>query len=398
MTIEVEATDFVGPAELRGLLGFALRAHSQASDINFTVGRLPQIEVHGELKEVALGDWNAPLTEFETECLKSAILGEDESLARVLEETGSADCAVELDDGTRFRANVFRARDAYSIVLRVLPREVPTLENLALPPIIGQIPALKDGLVLVSGATGSGKSTTLAAVVDAINRTRAVHIVTLEDPIEFTHTHRAATVNQREKGKDFFEFSNGLRAALRQAPKVILVGEMRDRETMEIALKAAETGHLVLSTIHTVRPGDSIHRIGGMFEGSERGLVRTRLAQVLRFVVGQRLLPKQGGGRVAALEILGSSLRVRNLIEYGESEDNTFSRVIEDSRPHGWQTFDQHIVEHLEAGVITEEIARAYAVDRSAIARDIDRVKTRRGEATSDIGDLTMDSSTPPRR
>jgi len=396
--IEVEASDFVSPAELRGILGCALRAHSQLSDINFTCGRLPQIEVDGALREVPLGDWNTPLTPFETEVLADAILGEDENLRRSLEETGSADTAVELDDGTRFRANIFRARGDHTIVLRVLPADIPSLEQLGLPSILEEIPVLRDGLVLVTGATGSGKSTTLAALIDRINRTRAVHIVTLEDPIEYVHRHRAATVNQREKGTDFDSFAHGLRAALRQAPKVILVGEIRDRETMEIALKASETGHLVLSTLHTVRAGDAIHRIGGMFDSAERGLVRSRLAQVLRFVVAQRLLPKEGGGRVAALEVLGSNLRVRSLIEEGESEENRFPAVIADNRARGWQTFDQHIIEHLEAGRISPEVALSHCADRSEVSRQIDRLRSRRGENTSDLGELEMANRNAGRR
>ncbi len=389
--IDVEASDFVTPTELRGILASALRAHSQVSDINFTPGRLPQVEVHGELHEVALGAWDSVLTPFETEVLAEAIIGEDAKLKQSIAETGSADLALELPDGTRFRANVFRAREEFSIVLRVLPSEVPSLATLGLPPIVAEIPPLKDGLVLISGATGSGKSTTLAAIVHQINETRPVHIVTLEDPVEFVHTHRMGTVNQREKGRDFFEFSDGLRAALRQAPKVILVGEMRDRETMEIALKAAETGHLVLSTLHTVRAGDVVHRISGMFDSGERGLVKTRIAQVLRFVVGQRLLPRIGGGRIAAIEVLGTNMRVRGLIEHGESEESTFTHVIHDNRPRGWQTFDNHIVEHLEHALITPEVACAYASDRSAVTREIDRVKVLRGQSTTDIAELEME-------
>ena len=380
------------PEELRVLLASALRTHPQISDINFTPGCLPQIEVSGELQSVALGDWNDELTDLDTKLLAEAIIGTDARLIQSLEETGAADCALELGNGTRFRANVFRARGAHSIVLRVLPSKVPSLEQFQLPKILEEIPTLHDGLVLVCGATGSGKSTTLAAIIDRINATRAVHIVTLEDPVEFVHTHKKATLNQREFGLDFFRFSDGLRSALRQAPKVILVGELRDRETMEIALKAAETGHLVLSTLHTIRAGDAIHRISGMFDADERALGRSRLAHVLRYVVAQRLLPKKDGGRVAALEIMGSNLRVRGLIENGETEDNTFAHVITDNRPRGWQTFDEHIAEHYAQALITEEIASSYASDRSVMQSEIDRNKARRGESTSDIGELTMDT------
>ena len=390
--IEAEVDPLVSSAELRGLLGTAMRMHSQLSDINLTPGRLPQVEVGGALQQVELGQWKHPLQPEDTEAIADAIIGNDAKLRATFEESGSTDCAVELDCGTRFRVNIFRARDEVSIVLRILPQEIPTIERLGLPAGIAQIPPIRDGLVLVTGATGSGKSTTLAAIVNEINATRPVHIVTLEDPVEFSHPHKAGTINQRELGRDFHDFSVGLRAALRQAPKVILVGEMRDRETMEIGLKAAETGHLVLSTLHTVRAGDAIHRIGGMFDGPEQGLIRSRLAQVLRFVVGQRLLPKQGGGRVAALEILGNNLRVRNLIENGEDAENTFPGVIADNRPRGWQTFDHHIVEHYAAGHIDAEVALAYCADRSEVQRQIDKVKNQRGQATSDIGDLQMEN------
>ncbi|MEM7264279.1 MAG: type IV pilus twitching motility protein PilT, partial [Planctomycetota bacterium] len=251
-------------------------------------------------------------------------------------------------------------------------------------------PKLVNGLVLVTGATGSGKSTTLAALIDRINETRAVHVVTLEDPVEFVHRHQLATVNQRELGSDFFEFADGLRAALRQAPKVILVGEMRDRETLEIGLKAAETGHLVLSTLHTVDAGQTISRITGMFQERERDLIRSRLSEVLRYVVGQRLLPREDGGRVAALEIMGSSLRSRELIQNGETLEKTFYQVIADTRPHGWQTFDQHILDLYEQRIVSEEVAKTYASDRSIMNREIDRVRHSRGEDTSGLGELEM--------
>ncbi len=391
-TIPVEADDFVSPAELRGLLMSAMRAHSQLSDLNFTPGRMPQIEVHGELREVALGHWNQRLQPFDTEVLAEAIIGEDPRLKEALETSGATDCALELANGTRFRINIFRARDEISIAMRILPSEVPSLERLGLPKILEEVPRLKSGLVLVSGATGSGKSTTLAAIVNRINQQRRVHIVTLEDPIEFVHTHQLGTVNQREKGRDFFDYASGLRSSLRQGPRVILVGELRDRETLEIALKAAETGHLVLSSLHTVRPGDAIRRVVGMFEVAERELIRGRISQVLRFIVGQRLLPTLNNQRVAAVEVLGNNLRVRHLIENGESPDNSFSMVINDNRPRGWQSFDHHIVEHLKSGLISEEVARSYCTDRSAIGREIDRWKHGRGESTSELGDLELEN------
>ncbi len=362
-----------------------------ASDLNFTKDREPQLEVSGKLTPVQVGPLVQPLTATQIDNVVKALLQGDQDLYETLEQTGSCDCAYALSNGVRFRVNVFRARGNCSIVMRVLASEVPDLTKLNLPPILDEIPKLNNGLVLVTGATGSGKSTTLAAIIDQINQSRPVHIVTLEDPIEFTHPHKMGTINQRELGLDFPDFTDGLRAALRQAPKVILVGEMRDRATMEIGLKAAETGHLVLSTLHTIDAGQTINRITGMFNVEERQLVRSRLTQVLQYVVGQRLLPKKGGGRVAALEIMGSNLRSRELVQNGESEDKTLYQVIHDAQPYGWQTFDQHIIQLFTEGKIVEEVAKSYCSDPSIVGRELDRVKSERGENTSDIEGLEME-------
>jgi twitching motility protein PilT len=257
--------------------------------------------------------------------------------------------------------------------------------------VFHQMTQEKNGLILVTGATGSGKSTTLAALIDRMNQTKAMHIVTLEDPIEFVHTHKKATINQRELGSDFDTFANGLRAALRQAPKVILVGEMRDRETVEIALSAAETGHLVLSTLHTIDAGQTITRILGMFDKDEEKLVRIRLANTLRWIVSQRLLPKVDGGRVAALEIMGTNLRVKDSVLNGESEGKTFYEIIEAAEPFGMQTFDQSILKLFQVGVIDDEMALAYASRKSVVRRGIDEAKKERGMLTSDIEELALD-------
>jgi twitching motility protein PilT len=311
-------------------------------------------------------------------------------LARQLDEAGACDCAWHLPTGERFRTNIFKVRGNFSIVLRALPSAVPTFEQLQLPKMVEEIPKVLNGLVLVTGATGSGKSTTLAAIVDRINSTRAAHVVTLEDPVEFVHTHKMATINQRELGLDFPRFVDGLRAALRQAPKVILVGEMRDRETVEVALKAAETGHLVMSTLHTIDAGETINRIIALFAQEEQNMVKNRLAQSLRYVVSQRLMPRKSGGRIAALEIMGSSLRVRELILSGETLEKTFYGVIQDAKPHGWQTFDQHIVELFQQDLITSEVARSHCTDLSVVSRAVDQLRSARGERTSDIENLQM--------
>lgn len=379
--------------ELLRYLQSLLDAHPDLSDVNFTVGRPAQVEVHGKLQNAELGAKSTPLTPEHTSALSLCFIDGNETLARDLDQEGSCDCAIGLPSGQRFRVNIFRCRGSQSIVMRALPNQIPDLATLKVPAILNDAPKLLNGLVLVTGATGSGKSTTLAAIVNEINATRPVHVVTLEDPVEFAHPHQLSTINQREKGLDFHEFSDGLRAALRQAPKVILVGEMRDRETIEIALKAAETGHLVLSTLHTIDAGQTINRLVAAFEVAEQKQVRGRLAQTLRFVIGQRLLPRQPQGRVAALEIMGSNLRIRELILNDESGDRTFQQAIADAKPYGWQTFDQHIVELYEQELVTEEVAKAYCTDAAIVGLAIDRIRSARGEETSDITDLQMDRS-----
>jgi twitching motility protein PilT len=253
-----------------------------------------------------------------------------------------------------------------------------------------QIPQEKTGLVLVTGATGSGKTTTLAGILREINVSKAVHIVTLEDPVEYVHPHEKATFNQRELGVDFDSYANGLRAALRQAPKVILVGEMRDRDTVKIALSAAETGHLVLSTLHTINAGETINRILGMFEPEEQEQVRVRLADCLRWVVSQRLCPKVGGGRHPLVEIMGANLRTQESIRLGETEGKTFYEIIEANFPFGWRTFDDACLEAYDQGIITEETATLYCTKRSVVARGIDNAKKERGEMTNTAGSLRM--------
>jgi twitching motility protein PilT len=318
------------------------------------------------------------------------LIGGSRRLTEELQKTGSCDLSYALEDKARFRVNVFSQRGYYSCVLRKLNPRVPTLDELNMPPILKEIPKEKTGLVLVTGATGSGKSTTLAAILNEINETRAVHVITLEDPVEFVHTPKKATFNQREMGTDFDTFSNGLRAALRQAPKVILVGEMRDRETVEIGLNAAETGHLVLSTLHTIDAGQTINRILGMFDADEQEQIRIRLADTLRWIVSQRLVPKIGGGRYALLEIMGSNLRVKDSIIHGESEGKSFYEIIEANYPFGWRHFNHSCLEAWEKGIITEEVALQYCSKRGPLSRAIDNIKKTRGEPTTSVVDLRL--------
>jgi len=379
--------------ELDQILTTMLASQPEVSDVLFTVGRPPQVEAYGELKPVVLDPPIDKLTPYQTETIALNIIGDNLWQTEDLLRHGSCDASYGLSDVARFRVNVFAQRGNYSIVCRQLNSAIPTLEKLKFPDIFKEIPKEKTGLILVTGATGSGKSTTLAAILNEINRTKPVHIVTLEDPIEYVHTHDQATFNQRELGVDFDSYVNGLRAALRQAPKVILVGEMRDRETVRIALSASETGHLVLSTLHTINAGETINRILGMFDPEEQEQIRVRLADSLRWVVSQRLVPKIGGGRFALLEIMGSNLRTQETMRLGESEGKTFYEIIEASHPFGWRTFDHACLEAYEQGVITEETAMLYCTKRSVVSRGLDNTKKGRGEIISTVGSLRMKST-----
>jgi len=377
--------------ELDRILTRMLEAHGPVSDLNFSVGRPPQVEKHGELLPVASDPPLPRLTPFQTEAIALALIGSDRRLTETLVRTGSCDLPYALGAAARFRVNIFQQRGNYSIVLRRLASEIPTVEKLGLPAALHKMAEERNGLLLVTGATGSGKSTTLAAILNIINEQKAIHAVTLEDPVEFVHPMKKATFNQRELGTDFDSFASGLRAALRQAPKVILVGEMRDRETLEIGLAAAETGHLVMSTLHTMDAGQTINRMLGMFDKDEERQARQRLADTLRWIICQRLLPKVGGGRVAALEIMGMNLRIEEVILNGESEGKTFYDIIHDSEALGMQTFDTHILQLYQDAVITEETALSYASKRSVVARGLDAVKAIKGQKTSDIEDLSLD-------
>lgn len=377
--------------ELDRILNTMLDSYKDVSDLNITVGKPFQVESSGELKPVAMDPPIPKLTPYQTELFALNLINNDRRLLKILLTEGSCDLSYQLTGRARFRVNIFSQKGNYSIVMRQLATKIPTLKDLKLPPVFEKMAQERNGIILVTGATGSGKSTTLAAILDLINETKSVHVVTLEDPVEFVHPQKKATFNQRELGVDFDSFASGLRAALRQAPKVILVGEMRDRETVEIGLSAAETGHLVMSTLHTVDAGQTINRILGMFSPEEERQVRIRLADTIRWVVSQRLLPKIGGGRVAAFEIMGSNLRTKEVILNGESEGKTFYEIIESARPFGWMTFDQCIVEHYQNGLITEEVALSYASKKAVVLRAIDQIKAARGEKTTDIEGLTID-------
>ena len=365
--------------DLDNILSAMLATYDGISDLNFSVGHPLQVEDFGELKPVYVDPPIEALTPYQTEQIALTLIGGNRRLLYDYLTGGSCDSSYSLGDQARFRVNIFRQQGHFSIVLRKLEGEVPSVESIGLPPIFKEIAKEKTGLVLVTGATGSGKTTTLAALLNEINATQPVHIVTLEDPIEFVHPKLRATFNQRELGHDFNNYPNGLRAALRQAPKVILVGEMRDRATVEVALMAAETGHLVLSTLHTVDAGQSINRILGLFSLGEEQQLRIRLADTLRYVVSQRLAPRVGGGRQLLAEIMGNNLRTKETIALGEGEHRNFYEIIESSAPFGWMTFDQSILNAYENDHISEETARLFASRKGRISRGIDLIHKARG-------------------
>lgn len=386
--------------ELDTLLRRLLESSEGASDLNFTPGKPPQVEVNGDLSFPFIEPPLPELTPWMTEQIALNLLDHREDLIRELLATGAADCAYEVPGLARFRVNIFTQRGRFSIVLRRLATTIPTIHDLVLPLVFQQMATYHKGLVLVTGATGQGKSTTMAALIHEINLTRPVHIVSLEDPIEFTHKHQIGTVNQRELGVDFDSWPNGLRAALRQAPKVIVLGELRDRETMETALHAAETGHLVLGTLHTMGAGQTINRLVGMFPTPDQPRLRARLADALKNVVAQWLVPRKEGGRIAVLEILASTLRTQELIREGESEHKTFYRALFEGRNDSMQTFDQHLIDLLADDFIDEDTVRHYAHDKVWTSQQIDRVAHDRaaeqGEAVPEpegFGDLQVDFS-----
>jgi twitching motility protein PilT len=333
-----------------------LRASDKVSDLIFSPGRPPQVELAGKLVPVRVPGLEK-LTPGHTAGIAKLIIGGQQSALDSLENSGSADVSFSAPGDARFRVNIFKQRGTHAIIMRVIPMRPPKFSDFNLPDVLKEIVDLKNGIVLVTGPTGSGKSSTLAAIIDLINETHYYHIVTIEDPIEFLHTHKNSTIHQRELHSDTPSFSVALRAALRQAPKVILVGEMRDRETIEVALEAAETGHLVLSTLHT---------IDGVFPKNEEKAIRTRVAQSFRFIVSQRLIPlSDGKGRVAAIEVLKATMRTREYIEKGESEGKSLIDAMEQGDQDGMQTFDTVIENFIRDGVVSIEMALPYATNQN---------------------------------
>ena len=351
--------------DLPPILERMLLVSDKISDLNFSVGQLPQVEVNGKLTPVQpLG--MQKLTPYQTEIIAMALMHGNPDAAERLARTGTADLSYSLPSRARFRVNIFQQRGVYSIVLRVIPTDIPTINSLGLPDQLSEIAELRNGLVLMTGPTGSGKSSTQAAIIDLINEKKHYHVVTIEDPIEYLHSHKSSTINQREVGHDTRDFPSALRATLRQAPKVILIGEMRDFETTEIALEAAETGHLVLSTLHTIDASKTVDRIIGLYPKNEEAVIRTRLAQTFRYIISQRLIPRADRrGRIAAVEILRSSPRTREYIETGEADGKSLLDAMRDGKLDGMQDFDTVIKYMVETGCVSLEDGLAFATNQN---------------------------------
>ena len=353
-------TGFGSPINTASLIT-SLVSIKGGSDIIFSPGRPPQVELNGDLRPIKV-EGLPLLTPDQIAHIAMDLIGTNKRALDSLKEDGSCDVSYSIPQRSRFRVNIFRQRGTYAIVMRVIPSKVPTFDDLMLPQQLREIPHLKSGIVLVTGPTGSGKSSTLAAIIDLINTERAEHIVTIEDPIEFLHPHKKATVHQRELHSDTPNFALALRAAMRQAPKVILVGEMRDKDTIEVAMTAAETGHLVFSTLHTIDASKTVERIIGVFPLADQQAIRTRLAGSFRYFIAQRLVPRRDGkGRVAIVEILKSTMRTREYIEKGEVEGHSLVDAMHDGEIEGMQTFDGELDKYVRAGVIDLETALNYA-------------------------------------
>lgn len=378
------------------LLATMVRSEKGISDLLFIEGKPPLLDIYGRLREFPIDTPGSLLTAALIEELAAHIICDNERLRASFDATGSCDCSYEIEGVVRLRVNIYKQNGRHAIVMRRFPSAIPTLEKLGLPPIFREIVREKNGIVLVTGAAGSGKTTTLAAMINELNQTEAFHILTLEDPIEFLHPDGRAAISQRELGKDFPSFADGLRVALRQAPKVILVGEIRDRETMQIAITASETGHLVFSTLHTVNAGQTISRIVGFFGREEEEQIRQRLSETLRYVVSQRLVSKIDGRRLLVTEVLGSNLRTREAIRYGESETKTFNDIIEASSPLGWHTFDRSLLKAREQDLITDEMVLSYCTNKGKTRQELDLLQKRRGmQETSAASGLKLDIVAP---
>lgn len=365
------------------LLTAMLQTSKDVAGLLFISGKPPLLEIHGRLVAFSIDTPGSVLTPLLIEQLAGLIINGSERLERDFATTGSCDCSYAIEEVARLRVNIYKQNGRHAVAMRRLQSEIPTLETLGLPRVCREIVQEKNGIVLVTGGTGTGKTTTLAAMLNELNHSQEIHIVTLEDPIEFFHPHGKAAISQRELGKDFQNFADGLRAALRQAPKAILVGEIRDAATLEIAMTASETGHVVFSSLHTINAGQTINRIMGMFPREEEQLLRQRLSETLRYVISQRLVNKIDGGRLLVTEIMGNNLRTRETIIQGESENKSFSDIIEAGSTLGWHTFDQSLIAAYKSGVVTDETAMLSCTNKGKVRRELDLIQKRNGTALS---------------
>jgi twitching motility protein PilT len=372
-------------ATVDALLTGMVQSEKGISDLLFLEGKPPLVEAYGQLHDFPIDTPDSVLTGRVIEEITEHLIAGNQRLLTTFSATGSCDTSYEIVGVVRLRVNIYKQNGRHAIVMRRFPSTIPTLEKLGLPPVFREMVTEKNGIILMTGAAGSGKTTTLAALINELNQTQSIHILTLEDPIEFLHPHGRAAISQRELGKDFPTFADGLRVALRQAPKVILVGEIRDRETMEIALTASETGHLVLSTLHTVNAGQTISRIVGFFRREEEEQIRQRLSETVRYIVSQRLVSQLNGRRLLVTELLGSNLRSRETIRYGESDARFFRDIIEAGSTLGWHTFDQSLIRAHEAGLISEETALTYCTNKSKMRQVLDQFRKQQGRAEPDV-------------
>jgi twitching motility protein PilT len=369
-----------------------LKASSHVSDLIFSPGRAPQIEVSGQLIELKYKGLES-LSPQDTSFIAHDLIGTAVSPLRKLEQEGSADLSYGVAGVARFRVNVFKQRGSLAVVMRVIPDKIPGFEELNLPDVLREIVDVRNGIVLVTGPTGSGKSSTLAAVLDKMNEEKAYHILTIEDPIEFLHRHKKSTIHQRELHTDTPSFALALRGALRQAPKVILVGEMRDRETIEIALEASETGHLVLSTLHTIDAAKTVERIVGVFPLADQQTIRTRLSKAFRYIVSQRLLPKRDKkGRIAAVEVLKSTMRTREYVEKGENEGKSLLDAMRDGSNDGMQHFDGEIEKLIRNGIVDFETGLTYSTNSGNMRLELaDFLESKQGRKASNDPNATQE-------
>jgi twitching motility protein PilT len=355
------------------LLGAMLRAEQKISDLIFSPGRPPQVQVYGQMIPVQVPGLSV-LSADDTRHIAADLIADNKQAITTLREHGACDISFGLPGLARFRVNIFIQRGSCAVVMRVIPTEIPDFASLRLPQSLSDITKLRDGIVLVTGPAGSGKSSTLAVLLDAINREKNYHIITVEDPIEFLHNHKSSTIHQRELHSDTPSFAHALRSAMRQAPKVILVGEMRDRETIEIVLEAAETGHLVLSSLNTMDAPKTVERVVGSFAPGEQPIVRERFAKSFRYIICQRLMPKTDrSGRVAAFEILKANARTRECIEKGERENKTLLEAIKAGTPEGMQHFDGDIARLVKSQVVDFETGLSFATNPAVLGQELAR-------------------------